>query len=286
MKRLSAFLTICAFTSSLAVPEKAAAKEPPVTSTGSLLVINVKADGSTVVNRRTLSHSELSELLKNLLQLNSGQSVVIRAEATCAYNNIVNVLNTCREAGLTNVAFAVAGPQVSDQEKPSEKTFTIKNVPESSGPNKQGVGGFSGLDQLLARESPLLSETKIRIAEDQLFAFGTADLVPSDDLQKLVELLKRNPKATFLIESYSDSLGSDTYKLELSQRRADKIKAYLGERVRIDPTHLEAHGRGPTKFVVQPRPLAPNADQAAIGAEIRRESPNRRIEVTINISPR
>jgi biopolymer transport protein ExbD len=61
-----------------------------------------------VVNRRTLSSAELSELLKSLVQLNAEQAVVIRGDEAGAYKNIVGVLNICTEAGVTNVAFATA----------------------------------------------------------------------------------------------------------------------------------------------------------------------------------
>jgi biopolymer transport protein ExbD len=60
------------------------------------------------VNRRTLSGPELEELLKSLVQLNPEQAVVIRGDEAGAYKNIVGVLNTCTEAGITNVAFATA----------------------------------------------------------------------------------------------------------------------------------------------------------------------------------
>jgi biopolymer transport protein ExbD len=68
----------------------------------------VKADGNVVVNRRTLSAAELSELLKGLVQLNAEQAVVIRGDEAGAYRNVIGVLNICSEAGITNVAFATA----------------------------------------------------------------------------------------------------------------------------------------------------------------------------------
>jgi biopolymer transport protein ExbD len=88
------------------VPKAAAAKEKsaPIGD----VVVNVKADGNVVVNRRTLSGPELTELLKNLAQLNAEQAVVIRGDEAGAYKNIVDVLNICTEAGITNVAFATA----------------------------------------------------------------------------------------------------------------------------------------------------------------------------------
>jgi biopolymer transport protein ExbD len=88
------------------VPKASAAKEK--TAPIGDVVVNVKSDGNVIVNRRTLSSAELTELLKNLVQLNAEQAVVIRGDETGAYKNIVTVLNICSQAGVTNVAFATA----------------------------------------------------------------------------------------------------------------------------------------------------------------------------------
>ena len=88
------------------VPKAAAAKEH-VAPIGDV-VVNVKADGTVVVNRRTLTTAELTELLKGLVGLNAEQAVVIRGDEGGAYKNIIAVLNICTEAGITNVAFATA----------------------------------------------------------------------------------------------------------------------------------------------------------------------------------
>ena len=88
------------------VPKASAAKEKsaPVGD----VVVNVKADGNVVVNRRTLNTTELTDLLKSLVALNSEQAVIIRGDETGAYKNIIGVLNICTDAGITNVAFATA----------------------------------------------------------------------------------------------------------------------------------------------------------------------------------
>jgi biopolymer transport protein ExbD len=88
------------------VPKAASAKEK-VAPIGDV-VVNVKSDGGVVVNRRTLTEAELTELLRGLVQLNPEQAVVIRGDESGAYKNIVGVLNICTEAGVTNVAFATA----------------------------------------------------------------------------------------------------------------------------------------------------------------------------------
>lgn len=88
------------------VPKASSAKErsAPIGD----VVVNVKSDGNVVVNRRTLTGPELTDLLKGLVQLNAEQAVVIRGDEAGAYKNIVEVLNVCSQAGVTNVAFATA----------------------------------------------------------------------------------------------------------------------------------------------------------------------------------
>src|SRR5207237_5393254 len=124
--------------------------------------------------------------------------------------------------------------------------------------------------QLLSQKGPLGSGTKIRMPEDQLFTFDSSDLQPGDILHKLVDLLKRNPKATFTIEGYTDSIGTYEYNLDLSQRRANNMKDYLVQALGIDPSHIDARGRGSITFVVTRRPVPPTASQAEVDAEIHR----------------
>jgi biopolymer transport protein ExbD len=88
------------------VPKASSAKEKsaPIGD----VIVNVKADGNVVVNRRNLSSAELADLLRSLVKLSAEQAVVIRGDEAGAYKNIINVLNICTEAGITNVAFATA----------------------------------------------------------------------------------------------------------------------------------------------------------------------------------
>ncbi len=72
------------------------------------VIVNVKSDGSVVVNRRTLSGPDLTQMLKSLVQLNPDQAVVIRGDEAGAYKYIIGVLNVCSEAGVSNIAFATA----------------------------------------------------------------------------------------------------------------------------------------------------------------------------------
>jgi hypothetical protein len=107
-------------------PLSAAAAKEKTAPVGDV-VVNVKADGTVVINRRTLSSAELSELLKWLVQLDSKQRVIIRGDEAGAYKNIIGVLNICTEAGITNVAFATASkadvpvPSQQGVQQPDEK---------------------------------------------------------------------------------------------------------------------------------------------------------------------
>jgi outer membrane protein OmpA-like peptidoglycan-associated protein len=160
--------------------------------------------------------------------------------------------------------------------------FTSKIPGDSAGPNKKGAPGFSDIDQLLSQKGPLGSGTQIRMPDDQLFGFDSAELRPSEILQKLVMLLRRNPNATFTIEGYTDSIGTDEYNLDLSQRRADSVKQYLVGVLGINPAQIETRGYGARRFLVPPRPFALNASQADLDMEIQRQRLNRRVVIVVN----
>lgn len=162
-------------------------------------------------------------------------------------------------------------------------TFTSKMPGDSAGPNKGRSPGFSDLDQLLAQKGPLGSGTQLRMPDDQLFQYDSAELQPSamGQLQKLAVLIKRNPKATFTVEGYTDSFGPPEYNLDLSQRRADTVKQYLVEAMGISPAQIQTRGYGQTKFLVQPNPNV-GPGQVDVDSEIRRQQPNRRVVIVVH----
>ena len=162
-------------------------------------------------------------------------------------------------------------------------TFTSKMPGDSAGPNKGRSPGFSDLDQLLAQKGPLGSGTQLRMPDDQLFQYDRTELQESaiGQLQKLATLIKRNPKATFTVEGYTDSFGPPEYNLDLSQRRADSVKQYLVEVMGINPTQIQTRGYGQTKFLVQPNQNI-SASQPDVDAEIRRQQPNRRVVIVVH----
>ena len=165
-------------------------------------------------------------------------------------------------------------------------TFTNKLPGDSAGPNTRRAPGFSDLDSLLAQKGPLGSGTQMRMPDDQFFSYDSADLQPSAmiQLQKLGTLIKRNPKATFAVEGYTDSLGSFEYNLELSQRRADSVKQYLVEAMGINPAQINTRGYGASKFLVAPRSVPYNTPEEQM--EIERQRPNRRVVIVVHTDAR
>src|SRR6266481_124214 len=170
--------------------------------------------------------------------------------------------NATREQNLLNDSATSGRPQpaLTGTELATSTTIkrpnTFTKLPgDSAGPTRNKIPGFSDLDSLLSQKGPLGSGTKLRMPDDQLFNYDSADLQPSTivQLQKLGTLIKRNPKATFTVEGFTDSLGSPEYNLELSQRRADSVEAYLVNVMGINPIQIETRGYGQTKFIVAPR---------------------------------
>jgi outer membrane protein OmpA-like peptidoglycan-associated protein len=137
--------------------------------------------------------------------------------------------------------------------------------------------------QLEVRDSELAS-TREQLAELQakqtsrgtvvtlgsvLFATGRAELLPGAlaSVDRLARYLAENTGKTALIEGHTDSTGSDTTNLRLSQDRADAVRIALVSRG-IDPQRITATGPGSSQ------PIAPNNT-----AEGRQQ--NRRVEIVI-----
>jgi OOP family OmpA-OmpF porin len=104
---------------------------------------------------------------------------------------------------------------------------------------------------------------------DVLFAPNQAELTRGAmrKLYPLVDILKEQPRRSIRIEGYTDSSGTESYNLDLSQRRADAVRDFLIDHG-ISPNRIIARGYGEVD------PVASNATVAG-----RRE--NRRVEVIV-----
>ena len=74
------------------------------------VIINVMADGVAVVNGQTLDAAQLRSMMDRLVELFPGQPVLLRADKATAYEHVVRVLDTCRQADIWNISFATLAP--------------------------------------------------------------------------------------------------------------------------------------------------------------------------------
>ena len=72
------------------------------------VIINVKSDGTLVMNRRAMAPEELLATLSRVASLYPDQAVVLRGDRRVDYGRIVQTLDLCRRANIWNVAFATA----------------------------------------------------------------------------------------------------------------------------------------------------------------------------------
>ena len=74
------------------------------------VIVNVRADGATVVNGQTLDDVQLRAMMDRLVDLFPGQPVLLRADKATAYEHVVRVLDACRQADIWNISFATLAP--------------------------------------------------------------------------------------------------------------------------------------------------------------------------------
>jgi len=143
---------------------------------------------------------------------------------------------------------------------------------DSAGPRTDRAPGFSDLESLLSQKGPLGAGTKFKMPNNQLFEYDSAELQGSavEQLQKVATLIKRNPNATFTLEGYTDSYGSDEYNLDLSWRRAESVKTYLVEALGINPAQIQTRGFGKSNLLTSP------------DASIAEQEINRRVVVVVH----
>ena len=72
------------------------------------VILNVKADGRIVMNRREMPPDELLVSLKKISSLYPDQAVILRGDEKTNYSYVVDVLDMCRRANIWNVAFATS----------------------------------------------------------------------------------------------------------------------------------------------------------------------------------
>ncbi|PYO76357.1 MAG: hypothetical protein DMD63_14605 [Gemmatimonadetes bacterium] len=105
-----------------------------------------------------------------------------------------------------------------------------------------------------------------------LFPFNSTEILPAgkSNLQQLASSLEKYPNSDVLIVGHTDSVGTDAYNLDLSQRRALAASAYL-QSLSVPASRLRTAGKGKTE------PIQPNDTEEG-------RAKNRRVEIAIYAS--
>ena len=106
------------------------------------------------------------------------------------------------------------------------------------------------LDTILVLDR--LEKNKIFVLKNIYFEYDKADIRAdaAKELDKLVDLLNDNPEIKIEMGSHTDSVASEVYNIELSQRRAESTVSYL-IRKGIATERLVAKGYGESKPIAR-----------------------------------
>jgi len=172
---------------------------------------------------------------------------------------------------LASMREALLADEPSAAARPALELAAAAGRPGSAG-DSSVPAGYSDLDELLAQTGGLsASQAPIFMPSDVLFGYDESFLGPGaiSSLEKLGELIRRNPQASFRIEGHTDSFGGEDYNARLSLARAESVKQWLGSQMSIDPARIETRGLG------SKRPLVP------VTGTIEEQQLNRRVEIVI-----
>ena len=113
---------------------------------------------------------------------------------------------------------------------------------------------------------PISDVAAIRVGFDYDSAEILPEAMPALDILGRALTSPRLASSCFQIKGHTDSIGSDSYNDQLSQRRAEAVRQYLATHFDIEPDRLDALGLGKTQ------PIDDNATPEG-------RSHNRRVEI-------
>jgi outer membrane protein OmpA-like peptidoglycan-associated protein len=125
----------------------------------------------------------------------------------------------------------------------------------------------------LAKMASIKEESRgmvITLSGAVLFPSGQSVLLPAamSSLDNVVTALKSTPDRNIMVEGHTDSVGTRTYNMDLSQRRAESVREYLVSRG-LPAEIVRAQGLGPD------RPVADNSTPDG-------RANNRRVEIVVS----
>lgn len=78
------------------------------------IILNVRADGTVTVWGESKNKAQLKQTLAAIALQHKNQPVRVRGDATTPFQRIVEVIDTCQQAGIWNISFATEKPRPSE----------------------------------------------------------------------------------------------------------------------------------------------------------------------------
>ncbi|HUR89062.1 MAG TPA: OmpA family protein [Ramlibacter sp.] len=121
---------------------------------------------------------------------------------------------------------------------------------------------------------------RVSLSADALFDFDKSDIKPAgrEHLDKLASDLRGMRYDTIQVTGHTDRLGSHTYNLKLSERRAQAVAAYLSRAAGIPAGRISARGVDGDNPVTAPGSCKGNKPTRALIACLQ---PDRRVDVEV-----
>jgi OOP family OmpA-OmpF porin len=110
----------------------------------------------------------------------------------------------------------------------------------------------------------------VRVELDVKFDFDKAQVKEESygDIKNLADFMNQYPQTSTTVEGHTDSVGTDTYNQQLSEKRASAVREVLVNQYGVEGQRVNAAGYGETQ------PVADNATES--GRAI-----NRRVEAQV-----
>jgi biopolymer transport protein ExbD len=85
---------------------------------GGEILVNVRADGTVVVEGKQLTLEELQEKLAGVVKVFKDQPIRLRGDGNVIYLKMVLIIDACRKAGVWNISFATQRPEQAAAPQP------------------------------------------------------------------------------------------------------------------------------------------------------------------------
>jgi len=216
-----------------------------------------RAEVQTLAANPMAQQAANSDLEQARTSLNQADSAFQQKKPPEQVNHLAYLALRHAQAGEARVAEAAARQQVAkaqeernriqlqarERETQAAKAEAATARNTAAAAQSELANARQELNDLQAKQT---DRGMVMTLSDVLFDTGKATLKPgaTRDLDRLATALKDNPSTRVKIEGYTDSVGSDSYNQELSERRARAVADALQSRgVPADRYQIEGLGK-------------------------------------------